>query len=416
MVITARPTLADAEQVLQSVWGYPAFRYHQRRAVLAALSGRDCLAVLPTGGGKSLCFQVPALVLPGLTLVVSPLISLMQDQVTALRKRGVPAAYLSSTQSHRKQESVWQALRAERLKLLYVAPERMKKLVAMEPRPSVSLLAVDEAHCISEWGHDFRPHFRALGAHRRKLGEPPTIAVTATATPETQRDIARVLRLVNPARIGQSFDRPNLFFAARSFDNETKRVGETAKLIRANPQTTIVYVQTRDRTDGVAAVLKMWGIKAAPYHAGLPASARRALLERFIAGTIPVMVATNAFGMGIDKPDVRLVVHLGVPARPESYFQEAGRAGRDGLPSRCEMLWTKGDLALAARMASSTEQDKNESEVHRRAKQRGLETMRRYVTTRRCRRRLLLDYMGEELQRCSGCDRCGSRRQTALVS
>jgi ATP-dependent DNA helicase RecQ len=416
MVVTARPTLADAERVLRAVWRYPAFRYHQRKAVLAALSGRDCLAVLPTGGGKSLCFQVPALVLPGLTLVVSPLISLMQDQVTALRERGVPAAYLSSTQSHRKQQSVWEALRAGRLKLLYVAPERMKQLVAMNQRPDVSLLAVDEAHCISEWGHDFRPHFRALGVHRVQLGRPPTIAVTATATPETQRDIARVLRLVNPVRIGQSFDRPNLFLVARMFDNETTRVGQAAKLIRANPQTTIVYVQTRDRTDGVAAVLKMWGIKAAPYHAGLPASARRALLERFIAGTIPVMVATNAFGMGIDKPDVRLVVHLGVPARPESYFQEAGRAGRDGLPSRCEMLWTKGDLALAARMASSNEQDKNESDVHLRAKRRGLETMRRYVTTRRCRRRLLLEYMGEELECCSGCDRCGSLRRTTAVS
>jgi ATP-dependent DNA helicase RecQ len=411
MVTTGRYTLADAEHLLQSVWGYPAFRYHQRKAVLAALRGRDCLAVLPTGGGKSLCFQVPALVLPGLTLVVSPLISLMQDQVAALRRRGVPAAYLSSTQSQSKQQSVREALRAGKLKLLYVAPERMKQLVATTPRLHVSLFAVDEAHCISEWGHDFRPHFRALGVHRHRFGKPPTIAVTATATPETQRDIVRVLRLVNPVKVGQSFDRPNLFLAARSFDSEANRVGQAAKLIRANPQTTIVYVQTRDRTDGVASVLKMWGLKAAPYHAGLPPSARRALLERFIAGTIPVMVATNAFGMGIDKPNVRLVVHLGVPARPESYFQEAGRAGRDGLPSRCEMLWTKGDLALAARMASVNQQTDKESEVHRKAKRKGLETMRRYVTTRRCRRRLLLDYMGEELERCSGCDRCGSLRR-----
>ncbi len=339
-------------------------------------------------------------------MVVSPLISLMQDQVAALRARGVAAAYLISTQRPEMQRAVGDALKAGQLKLLYVAPERMGRIVDAVPRLEVALLAIDEAHCISEWGHDFRPHYRALGTHRRALGRPPTIAVTATATPETREDIVRVLRLVRPVRIAQSFDRPNLHFAARRFDSEGKRVRETARLLRTHDGTAIVYVPTRDRTDGVASVLRHWGFEAAPYHAGLPASARRALLTRFLDGRIHVMVATNAFGLGIDKPDVRLVVHLGVPARPEAYFQEAGRAGRDGQPAHCEILWTKGDLALAARMSAANGTRRSESETHWKAKQRGLATMRRYVKTRRCRRRLLLEYLGERLGRCSGCDRC----------
>ena len=400
-------TLETARSTLESIWNYPNFRYHQRKAVLACLRGRDCLAVLPTGGGKSLCFQVPALLLPGLTLVVSPLISLMQDQVGALRNRGVAAAYLSSTQKRAVQRTVRDAMASGKLRLLYVAPERLKSLAGELTRVEVSLLAVDEAHCISEWGHDFRPHFRALGVHRQNLGQPPTIAVTATATPETQADIVRVLGLSRPVRIGQSFDRPNLFFAARRFDAERARIRETARLLRANPGTAIVYVQTRDRTDGVASMLRRWGFEAAPYHAGLPANARRALLSRFIEGGIRVMVATNAFGLGIDKPDVRTVIHLGVPARPESYFQEAGRAGRDGAPSRCEILWTRGDLELAERMALGPGSGQSGSAAYREAQKRGLKTMRRYVRTRGCRRRLLLNYLGEELRKCSGCDRCG---------
>jgi ATP-dependent DNA helicase RecQ len=363
--------------------------------------------VLPTGGGKSLCFQVPALLLPGLTLVVSPLISLMQDQVGALRDRGVAAAYLSSTQKPAVQKIVRDAMVRRKLRLLYVAPERLKPMAGELASVEVSLLAVDEAHCISEWGHDFRPHFRALGMHRQNLGRPPTIAVTATATPETQADIVRVLGLSRPVRIGQSFDRFNLYFAARRFDDEKTRVRETARLLRANPGTAIVYVQTRDRTDGVAHVLRRWGFQAAPYHAGLPANARRALLSRFIKGEIRVMVATNAFGMGIDKPDVRAVIHLGVPARPESYFQEAGRAGRDGAASYCEILWTKGDLVLAQRMSVGQGPGHSGSGAYREAQKRGLETMRRYVRTKGCRRRLLLSYLGEELRKCSGCDRCG---------
>ncbi len=407
IAVRSRPTLVDARAVLRRVWRYPDFRYHQRKAVLAALRGRDCLAVLPTGGGKSLCFQVPALVLPGLTLVVSPLISLMQDQVAQLRTRGFPAAYLSSTQRPEVQRAVRDALLSGRLKLLYVAPERMAQIVDTIRQP-VSLLAVDEAHCISEWGHDFRPHYRVLGRHRGALGSPPTMAVTATATPAALEDVRRILGLRRPVCISQSFDRPNLFLAAQRVDGERQRIWRVARALRETEGTAIVYTTTRNRTDGTASVLRRWGFEAAPYHAGLPANARRALLRRFMDGRIDVMVATNAFGMGIDKPDIRAVVHLGVPPRPEAYFQEAGRAGRDGEPARCEMLWTMGDLAFASRMQRLA-RDAGRNAPYRAARKLGLETMRRYVTTRRCRRRLLLEYLGESLERCSGCDRCGRR-------
>ncbi|MGD2136570.1 MAG: RecQ family ATP-dependent DNA helicase, partial [Gemmatimonadales bacterium] len=348
----ARATLADAEVLLRRTWGYDRFRHHQRRVVLAGLRGRDCLAVLPTGGGKSLCFQVPGLLLGGLTLVVSPLISLMQDQVAALRARGLPAAYLSSTQKRAVQESVWQAAGSGTLKLLYVAPERLPQLVTRLPRLRVPLLAVDEAHCISEWGHEFRPHYRAIGRHRATLGRPPTVALTATATPHTRADIVRVLSLRRPVTVVGSFDRPNLRFAVVRVQTERERLDLLCRrLRRVRDASAIVYVPTRDRTDGVAQVLKERGFRALPYHAGLPGRARKGLLSRFLDGRCRVIVATNAFGMGIDKPDVRLVAHLGVPPRPEAYFQEAGRAGRDGNPSTCVVYWLPGDLVLARQLA-----------------------------------------------------------------
>lgn len=402
-----RPSLADARVMLHAVWGYRDFRFPQRRGVLAALTGRDALAVLPTGGGKSLCYQVPALVLPGTALVVSPLISLMQDQVAALRRRGVAAAHVSSSQAVGEQALVWRQLLAGQLKLLYLAPERMAQLVARLQRVPVSLLAVDEAHCISEWGHDFRPHYRSLGRHRAALATTPTIAVTATATPATRRDIVRVLRLRRPVEVLCSFDRPNLWFAASRHRHERARLDAAARLLTRHAGTAIVYVPTRNRTDGVTAVLRSWGLDAWPYHAGLPAIERRRLLERFLAGRIPVMVATNAFGMGIDKADVRLVLHLGIPTRPEAYYQEAGRAGRDGGPAHCHLLWVQEDLRLAAVMAGAGGALRlARSAIHRRARNDGFDAMRRYVTTRLCRRRVLLGYLGERLARCPGCDRC----------
>ena len=403
-----RPSLVDAEQTLSRVWAHATFRHHQRRAILAALQGRDCLAVLPTGGGKSLCFQVPALLLPGLTVVISPLISLMQDQVDALRRRQVAAAYLSSAQTPAERSSVLSSIRGGGLKLLYVAPERLESLMRELDGAPIALLAVDEAHCISEWGHEFRPHYRTIGRYRSLLGWPPTIALTGTATPETRADILRTLRLKRPVTIVRSFDRPNLYFAVRRVGYDGERLQLALRLLRATHGSAIVYVPTRNQTDGVATVLRRWGIHALPYHAGLPAAARRTLLAQFLDSSCRVMVATNAFGMGIDKPDVRLVLHLGVPGRPEAYFQEAGRAGRDGAPAACVMLWTEGDLGLARRLLTSSSETDRRSRRVRASNGRAFACMTNYVRTVRCRRRVLLRYLGEGGTRCAGCDRCRS--------
>ena len=405
--LRARPTskIDRARDVVESVWGYPDLRPQQKKPILAALSGRDCLAVLPTGGGKSLCFQIPALILPGLTIVVSPLISLMQDQVGALRRRGVAAAYLSSTQEPELQRAIWNRTRHGHVKLLYVAPERMARLARELDPSSVSLLAIDEAHCISEWGHDFRPHFRALGRHRRSIGMPTTIALTATATPDTRRDIVRVLGLRRHVAIATSFDRPNLFFGVVRCTTESEKLHRLKALLCSAGGSVVVYAPTRRRVDGIAQLLRRCGHSAAPYHGALPAGSRRTLLRRFLSSDIRIMVATNAFGMGIDKSDVRLVAHVGIPPRPESYYQEAGRAGRDGLPADCVILWTKADLALSRFLSGVARLDKGSPQYA--AAIGGLDTLRRYVRTRGCRRRILLEYLGQQLVSCAGCDRCG---------
>jgi ATP-dependent DNA helicase RecQ len=334
----------------------------------------------------------------------------MQDQVTGLERRGIAAAYLSSSHTPSEQGKVWARFQAGSLKLLYVAPERMEQLVARRDRAEISLLAIDEAHCISEWGHDFRPHYRALGRLRVALGSPPVVAVTATATPVTREDIARVLRLRRPVKVLHSFDRPNLHFSVKRHKDERSRLKAAATLLRRTTGTAIIYVPTRNRTDGVTAVLRRWGFNAWPYHAGLPGPDRRLLLAQFLDESIDVMVATNAFGMGIDKPDVRLVLHLGIPTRPEAYYQEAGRAGRDGEQSWCHLLWVKDDLKLAAGLAAGAGKTVlSQSPDHRRARQEGLKTMRRYITSWRCRRKVLLEYLGEDIEKCAGCDRCGPR-------
>ena len=398
-------TLAEACRTLERVWGFREFRPAQRRTVTAVLRGRDVLALLPTGAGKSVCFQLPALVIPGVTLVVSPLISLMADQVAALRRRAIPAARLTSAQSRVEQDDVLTVLRAGRLRILYVAPERLERLA----RPPISLrptrLAVDEAHCISEWGHDFRPPYRSIGRWRAAMGSPPTIALTATASPETREDILRVLRLNRPVRVEQSFDRPNLFLAVTRVPDERRRIRLARDRIAGTRGSAIVYVPTRNRVDGVAAALRRLGTRAWPYHAGLPTRDRQRLLERFLNGDIRVMVATSAFGMGIDYPDVRLVLHLGIPGRPEAYYQEAGRAGRDGAPARCELVWIERDLALTSRLARAPGAGTLPRRVQS-VRRLGLNTMRRYVRSRRCRRRILLEYLGESPTGCAGCDRC----------
>jgi ATP-dependent DNA helicase RecQ len=373
---------------LEARFGYPRFRTQQLRVLGPLLSGQDVLAVLPTGAGKSLCYQVPALLGQGLSLVVSPLISLMQDQVGALRRRGVAAAYLSSTlEPAERREALRAALRGE-LTLLYCAPERLESLVSRLAAAGrrVALLAVDEAHCIVEWGNEFRPVYRALGRFRAALGHPLTIALTGSATPAARQEIRDVLGLEHAVEVLASFDRPNLHFAVERLRDDVGRFARMRALL-AGEGTSIVYAPTRRLTEVVTRALLRVGVGAGPYHAGLSPRTRREMLDTFLAGSLRVVVATSAFGMGIDKPDVRRVLHWGPPHALEGYYQEAGRGGRDGGPASCRILWQPRDLTWG----------------------HVTPPMRNYLLGRTCRRRALLAYFGERLDRCAGCDVCGTR-------
>ncbi len=441
--------MAQARRVLQHHFGYADFRPAQARVIRSVLQGRDTLAILPTGGGKSICFQVPALVLGGLTIVVSPLIALMQDQVAAALARGIPAAALNSSLDDADKAGVWEALRAGTLRLLYVSPERLSKLAPELQRAAIRpyLLAIDEAHCVTEWGHDFRPSYRTLGSSRYRLGRPPCLALTGSATPEVRADIAGVMRFRNgryATHLG-SFDRPNLWFGVMPVRTERERLGALLDLVGGDDHMTIVYVPTRGLTEAVARALVRAGHRAAPYHAGLTKSRRAATLADFLEDRVDLIVATCAFGMGIDKPDVRLVVHWTLPATPEAYYQEAGRAGRDGAFARCVLLARPGDAELHRRQLDVTFPPRETLEkvwasadcreipanvrasadrlrrelrpdsgparwAHVRERRRRAEariaSVESYAMTRSCRRRALLGYFGERLDRCSGCDRC----------
>jgi ATP-dependent DNA helicase RecQ len=329
-----------ARQVLRERFGYPDFRHGQSEAIATILAGRDVLVVLPTGGGKSLCYQVPALVLPGMTVVVSPLISLMHDQVEALVRRGVAATFLDSTLSRGELNARVTAVMAGEVKLLYVAPERLMvgDLAARLRAKGVQLLAIDEAHCISEWGHDFRPSYLRLADARRSIGSPPTIALTATATPHVRRDIARLAALRRPRVIVTGFDRPNLSFAVRRADTDGAKRQELVRLLRRSRGASVVYASTRGTVERLAAWLTASGIPAAAYHAGRDDDARARAQAAFMEDRVRAIVATNAFGMGVDKPDVRTVIHFAMPGTLEAYYQEAGRGGRDGQPATATML------------------------------------------------------------------------------
>ena len=330
----------QARDALRRHFGFPEFRPGQERAVAAVAAGRDTLVVLPTGGGKSLCYQVPALLLPGLTLVVSPLISLMKDQVDALEARGLPAAFINSTLTSGEVSD--RLARAERgtLKILYVAPERFDFGSAAERLKGigVSLLAVDEAHCISEWGHDFRPSYLRVGQVRERLGAPPTIALTATATPEVRRDIVRQLGLAQPEVVITGFDRRNLRYHVVRTRTDRDKDESLVRALREHEGQTVVYASTRRAVERVTLMLRRARIGAIAYHAGLDDDHRHDVQEAFMREEARAIVATNAFGMGIDKPNVRLVVHYAMPGTLEAYYQEAGRAGRDGLASDCVLL------------------------------------------------------------------------------
>ena len=332
--------LARARQVLRDQFGHEAFRPGQEQAVASVLEGHDTLVILPTGGGKSVCYQVPALVLDGLTVVLSPLISLMKDQVDALEAKGIPATFINSSLGAAEISARLARVQRGEVRLLYVAPERFDVGAAAERIAAVGvrLLAVDEAHCISEWGHDFRPSYRRVRSIRERLGEPPTIALTATATPEVRRDIARVLALREPRVIVTGFDRPNLRWHVVRTKNDAEKDGTLAHLLERHTGAAIVYAATRKTVERVATRLERAGIRAAAYHAGLDDSRRREVQESFMNEGLRVIVATNAFGMGIDKSNVRLVVHHAMPGSLEAYYQEAGRAGRDGNTADCVLL------------------------------------------------------------------------------
>lgn len=337
-----RPTLDDARRLLAERFGYPDFRPGQTEAVASVLEGRDTLVVVPTGGGKSLCFQVPALALGGLTVVISPLISLMRDQVDALVARGLPATYLNSTLSASEISARMARVQSGEIRLLYLAPERFD-LGTLAPKlkaVGVTLLAVDEAHCISEWGHDFRPSYLRVKQVREQLGAPPTVALTATATPEVREDIVRQLGLVEPRVIISGFDRKNLTYHVVATKNDAAKDATLIDLVRQQKGdgVTIVYASTRRTVERIAQMLKRAKIPTVGYHAGLDDATRAEVQDAFMHERAKVIVATNAFGMGIDKPNVRLVVHYAMPGTLEAYYQEAGRGGRDQAPATAILL------------------------------------------------------------------------------
>ena len=399
-------------EVLSRYFGYTQFRGAQEELIDAVLSGRDVLGVMPTGGGKSLCYQIPALLLPGITLVISPLISLMQDQVLTLKSVGVPAAYLNSSLSLEQQSLVLRNLRQGRYKILYAAPERLlgEGFLAMAREVPISLVAVDEAHCISQWGQDFRPSYLKIPEFLQTLPQRPVVsAYTATATPTVRRDIQKCLNLRNPLVKVTGFDRPNLRFEVRTPDS--KRGTLLTLLALRKDKSGIVYCSTRKEVDSVCSFLLDKHFAAARYHAGLPDELRRKNQEDFLYDRKTVMVATNAFGMGIDKSNVSYVIHYNMPQSMESYYQEAGRAGRDGEPAECILLFGKRDIVTAKFLIEKSYEESELSEEDRALlKQQDMKrlwAMVDYCQTPGCLRQYILSYFGQyNTPKCGNCGNC----------
>ena len=342
--VSDSPTTHDALAALEQYFGHRKFLDGQERIIAAILAGQDTLAIMPTGGGKSLCYQLPALIMDGVTVVVSPLIALMKDQVDALERRGIAATMINSTISAGEQQSRIEALRRGEYRLVYVAPERFRHRAFTDAlrTADIALLAVDEAHCISQWGHDFRPDYMRLGESIQRLGHPQVAAFTATATPEVRTDIMRQLALRDPFEIVSGFSRPNLSLNVTHCAKKSDKF-ERLRAIVKEYKTGIVYCATRAKVDDVTEELRAWGVKAIAYHGGMKEDERTRVQEEFISRRAAVAVATNAFGMGIDRSDVRFVIHFEVPGSVEAYYQEAGRAGRDGEPGWCELLFNFAD-------------------------------------------------------------------------
>lgn len=400
-------------QVLNQYFGYSSFRGGQEELIDAQLAGRDVVGVMPTGGGKSLCYQIPALLMEGITLVVSPLISLMKDQVMALKNAGVSAVYLNSSLSAEQMRTVYRNLLGGQYKILYVAPERLLAdgFLSVMQRLTVSLVAVDEAHCISQWGQDFRPSYRKIVDFLEKLPRRPVIsAFTATATQQVRQDIEHILKLHDPLRIVTGFDRPNLYFEVQRPPHKMTALHEL--LISRQGRSGIVYCSTRRDVEMVCAELCESGISATRYHAGLSDEERRQNQEDFIYDRKPVMVATNAFGMGIDKSNVSFVIHYSMPKSPEAYYQEAGRAGRDGQKADCILLFSPGDIRTAKFLIQHSSDREDLTEAERKAVQRQdlkrLAQMEGYCKTADCLRGYLLSYFGQGHDpHCQNCGNCG---------
>jgi ATP-dependent DNA helicase RecQ len=395
----------DPLEVLRTVWGYSAFRGLQEEVIRHVLAGRDALVLMPTGGGKSLCYQVPALCLDGLTVVVSPLIALMQDQVAALTQLGVRAAMLNSTLEFREAMRVERAMERGELDLVYVAPERLKALGFLDllARCRLALFAIDEAHCVSQWGHDFRPDYLELKLLHERFPDVPRLALTATADAPTRREIVERLDLGGGRVFVAGFDRPNIRYRVMPKLQPKSQLLSYLEREQAG-RSGIVYCLSRRKVEETAQALQDAGFNALPYHAGLDKEVRAANQDRFLKEEGLIMVATIAFGMGIDKPDVRFVVHLDLPKSLEAYYQETGRAGRDGLPSEAFMLYGLDDVAKLKSLLARSEV---QSERQRHVERQKLEALLGYCETTRCRRQVLLAYFGEELpEPCGNCDVC----------
>lgn len=431
-----------ALEALTRYFGYDSFRPGQQGIVEALLAGRDVLGVMPTGAGKSVCYQIPAALSPGATLVISPLISLMRDQVDALNDLGLPAAFINTTQTPDEQAMVFAQAAAGQIKLLYVAPERLEtgRFRDFAARTPISLIAVDEAHCVSQWGQDFRSSYLGIGDFIAGLPQrPPVGAFTATATERVRRDIVGLLGLRNPAVTVTGFDRPNLYFDVVKLETKYKAAW-VARYVADHPdESGIVYCATRKTTEALADTLNQMGHPAVAYHGGMSPDAREAAQRDFITDKVPVVVATNAFGMGIDKSNVRYVIHHNLPESIEAYYQEAGRAGRDGEPSRCTLLWNESDIVTRRRLLDNDYENERltpeEQEIVRQSKRRLLDGMVGYCRTTDCLHRYMIRYFGQELSpnagsaagediaadssqsgRCGACSNCESTFETIDVT
>lgn len=431
-----------ALEALTRYFGYDSFRPGQQGIVEALLAGHDVLGVMPTGAGKSVCYQIPAALSPGVTLVVSPLISLMRDQVDALNDLGLPAAFINTTQTPDEQAMVFAQAAAGQIKLLYVAPERLEtgRFRDFAARTPISLIAVDEAHCVSQWGQDFRSSYLGIGDFIAGLPQrPPVGAFTATATERVRRDIVGLLGLRNPAVTVTGFDRPNLYFDVVKLETKYKAAW-VARYVADHPdESGIVYCATRKTTEALTDTLNQMGHPAVAYHGGMSPDAREAAQRDFITDKVPVVVATNAFGMGIDKSNVRYVIHHNLPESIEAYYQEAGRAGRDGEPSRCTLLWNESDIVTRRRLLDNDYENERltpeEQEIVRQSKRRLLDGMVGYCRTTDCLHRYMTRYFGQELSpnagstvgediaadssqsgKCGACSNCESTFETIDVT